>query len=95
MCPSSNLSTLNLSGYEKHHFADFWTRGHPVFFNTDDTGVFNQSITQEYLNMAKAFGLTPGDIQKILLDSAGCVFDESMIPQLKKSIKVYFEGLKK
>jgi adenosine deaminase len=48
-----------------------------VFFNTDDTGVFNKSISQEYINMAQAFNLKAEDIEKILLNSANCVFDES------------------
>lgn len=63
MCPTSNKYTMNLKDYNDHHFIQFFKAKHPLSLNTDDTCCFNQTLSEEYYNIANAFDLTKEDMR--------------------------------
>ncbi|PHJ25873.1 adenosine amp deaminase domain-containing protein, partial [Cystoisospora suis] len=78
LCPTSNLRTLNLKGFEDHHFAYYYAqKAHctGVCICTDDIGLFDTSLSEELYCAARAFNLSMSDIvcmQKAALRAAFC-----------------------
>jgi uridine kinase len=66
ICPTSNLRTLELTRYEDHPTLPHWlATAHPIALCTDDRGVFQCSLTSEYLNVVQALKLSRVDICRI------------------------------
>lgn len=51
VCPSSNVMLSLVEDYSVHPIRKLYDHGIPVTINTDDMLVFNQSVSQEYLNL--------------------------------------------
>jgi hypothetical protein len=60
VCPTSNIMLRVVEGYSVHTIRKLYDHGIPVTINTDDMLVFNQSVSQEYLNLYKS-GLMNAD----------------------------------
>ena len=60
VCPSSNVMLSVVESYSAHPIRKLYDHGIPVTINTDDMLVFNQSVSQEYLNLFKC-GLMKAD----------------------------------
>ncbi|HKL98454.1 MAG TPA: adenosine deaminase [Mobilitalea sp.] len=60
ICPSSNVMLGVVKGYKVHPIRKLYDYGIPVTINTDDLLIFNQTVSQEYLNLYKA-GLMTGE----------------------------------
>ncbi len=60
VCPTSNIMLKLVHGYADHPIRKLYDHGVPVTINTDDLLIFNQSISQEYLNLFCA-GLMAAD----------------------------------
>mmetsp|Transcript_9457 Transcript_9457/g.28460 ORF Transcript_9457/g.28460 Transcript_9457/m.28460 type:complete len:365 (-) Transcript_9457:220-1314(-) len=58
LCISSNVLTESVTAYDVHHFKDLHAAGRPVVLGTDDSGVFNTSLSREYAIAAHSFGLS-------------------------------------
>ena len=84
MCPTSNKFTMYLKDYKDHHFIRYFKTKHPVSLCTDDTVVFNTTISEEYFRIFQAFGMTVEDAREIIKRSYECVFDEDMKVKLRK-----------
>ncbi len=54
VCPSSNVKLQVVESYAVHPIRKIYDYGIPVTINTDDMLVFNQSVSQEYLNLFKS-----------------------------------------
>lgn len=50
-CPTSNLLLSRVKSYRNHPIREFYNRGIVCTINTDDLLIFNQSISEEYLNL--------------------------------------------
>ena len=74
VCLTSNLRTRAWAPLSQHPFPLLYRRGVPVTLNTDDPGLFQTSLTQEYLKAARIFGLTAPDLQRIALQAVRCSF---------------------
>ncbi len=74
ICLTSNLKTRAWAPISSHPFGLFWKRGVPVTLNTDDPGVFQTSLTDEYLKAAKYFSLQRDDLNRIALQSIQAAF---------------------
>jgi adenosine deaminase len=51
VCPTSNVMLRVVDSYSVHPIRKLYDNGIPVTINTDDMLVFNQSVSQEYLNL--------------------------------------------
>ena len=51
VCPTSNVMLRVVESYSVHPIRILYDKGIPVTINTDDMLVFNQSVSQEYLNL--------------------------------------------
>lgn len=59
VCPTSNRFTLNHSTYGEHPHLQTWlTNEYPIAISTDDAGVFATNLSNEFLNVVRAFRLS-------------------------------------
>jgi adenosine deaminase len=54
ICPSSNIMLGIVENYASHPIRKLYDAGIPVTINTDDLLIFNQTVSQEYLNLYNA-----------------------------------------
>ncbi|HKL79539.1 MAG TPA: adenosine deaminase [Mobilitalea sp.] len=65
ICPSSNVMLGVVKGYDVHPIRKLYDYGIPVTINTDDLLIFNQTVSQEYLNLYKAGLMTAEELNNI------------------------------
>jgi adenosine deaminase len=65
ICPTSNVMLGVVKGYEVHPIRKLYDYGIPVTINTDDLLIFNQTVSQEYLNLYKAGLMTAEELNNI------------------------------
>lgn len=59
LCLSCNvLCKLSQGGFEAHHLGEWWKAGANIALSTDDVGIFESSLSEEYALAAKHFGLS-------------------------------------
>ena len=51
LCPTSNIMLKLVESYESHPIRKLYDYAIPVTINTDDLLIFNQDVSQEYLNL--------------------------------------------
>ncbi len=67
VCPTSNIMLGVAESYDTHPIRNLYEHGVPVTLNTDDLLIFNQSVSQEYLNLYKSGLMTPEELNDIRL----------------------------
>lgn len=77
VCLSSNIGTLELDSLTGHHFQRFYEAGFPMVLCTDDTAVFQTSLTQEYSLLGKDLGMDLEDIKRLVKNSVEFIFEKS------------------
>ena len=65
ICPSSNIMLQRVESYKKHPIAELFYNGIPVTINSDDMIIFDQSVSQDYLNLYNHGNLSAEDLNKI------------------------------
>jgi adenosine deaminase len=71
LCLSCNvLCNLSKGGFEAHHFGEWWKAGGKIALSTDDVGIFESGLSEEYLLAARHFGL---DREQLVQLSRGAV----------------------
>lgn len=65
ICPSSNVMLGIVESYAVHPIRKIYHAGIPVTINTDDLLIFNQTISQEYLNLYTANLMTAEELNKV------------------------------
>ncbi len=65
ICATSNVKTRAVAAYNTHPFGEWMQRGHPMSLCTDDSGVFNVTLSSEYFVMAREFGLSRAQCVKL------------------------------
>jgi aminodeoxyfutalosine deaminase len=88
VCPTSNLRTGALArqtgrsnaGYEQHPLPLFFRRGLPVTLSSDDPGMFETTVSDEYRHMHR-MGLNPGELVRL----AEASFHHAFLPPRDKS----------
>jgi adenosine deaminase len=65
VCPTSNVMLRVVESYSAHPIRKLYDHGIPVTINTDDMLVFNQSVSQEYLNLFKSGLMTTDELNRI------------------------------
>eukprot|EP01130_Rhizamoeba_saxonica_P006088 TRINITY_DN2413_c0_g1_i1.p1 TRINITY_DN2413_c0_g1~~TRINITY_DN2413_c0_g1_i1.p1 ORF type:complete len:111 (-),score=14.10 TRINITY_DN2413_c0_g1_i1:120-452(-) len=88
ICISSNVISGSVSGYDGHHFNKFWGDQYPMVICTDDTVIFNSSISNEYCIIARTFDLNTADLVNMSRQSIEYSFASDGI---KKVLRERFE----
>nr|WP_207713450.1 MULTISPECIES: adenosine deaminase [unclassified Fusibacter] len=57
VCPTSNVLLSRVAGYETHPIKKLYEHGVRVTINSDDMLIFDQSVSQEYLNLYRSGNL--------------------------------------
>jgi adenosine deaminase len=65
VCPTSNIMLERVPSYIEHPIKKLYDYGVPVTINTDDMLIFNQSVSQEYLNLLDAGLMTAEELNHI------------------------------
>jgi adenosine deaminase len=66
LCLSCNvLAEMTQGGFEAHHFGEWVATECAVALSTDDVGVFESALSNEYLIAARAFGLSRGQVVEL------------------------------
>ncbi len=87
MCPSSNLQTKAVTGWEEYPFREFLDRGVNVSVNTDNRTVTNTTVTTELKLLQEHFNLTSGEAAELMKRSMDVSFaQESTKKIVKKKI---------
>ncbi len=79
LCPLSNLATGVIADIADHPVRRYWDLDLPVTINTDDPGMFHNTLADEYLMLHQTFGFTPTEIQGLVLNA----LDASWRPEAK------------
>jgi len=74
LCLTSNVMTRSNESYAAHHFGELRARGHPVCLCTDDTWVFNTTLSHEYAIACETFDMTVDDIREMSTCAMGFAF---------------------
>lgn len=70
LCPTSNLLTLHLPSFAFHPQCDFWLdSNYPVAICTDDSGVFNVTLTDELLLVAETRQMSKEQVTALCLEA--------------------------
>ena len=81
VCPKSNWLTNAISDLNDHPIRTLYDAGVPITLNTDDPGVFNTDLNQEYQIVADRFGFEEDDFKKM----NEIAYKASFISEEKKS----------
>ena len=68
LCPLSNVATGSIAAIEDHPVRAFWDAGLMLTVNTDDPGMFHNSLTAEFMVLHETFGFGPDDIRELILN---------------------------
>ncbi len=75
LCPLSNLATGVIARIEDHPVRRYWERGLDITVNTDDPGMFHNSLAGEYALLMDVFGFSRAEIRRLAaaaLEGAWC-----------------------
>jgi adenosine deaminase CECR1 len=79
----SNLLLEYVTDYSQHHFAEMLRLGIPCGLSTDDSGMWDSGMTDEYLTAVTEFNLTWGELIQCARNSLKWSFAE---PALKEKL---------
>lgn len=74
ICLLSNVHTGAIDRLENHPFIEFYRLGFRVFLNTDDRLMSNTTLTQEYIEATKQWGLHLDDVEKLTINAMKSAF---------------------
>lgn len=88
ICFTSNLLCKTVQQADLHHFGSFNNAGYPLVICTDDKGVFDSTLSQEYYKIATAFSLNKEQIQSLAKNAIHSIFDTE---ETKAKLRAYFQ----
>ena len=65
ICPTSNVLLNRVKNYKVHPIRKLYDYGVKVTINTDDMLIFNQSVSEEFLNLYNAGVFNPAELDEI------------------------------
>ena len=74
VCLTSNMKTHAWRRISRHPFQLLYKRGVPVTLNTDDPGLFQTSLTAEYMKAVRYLELAPEDLHRVILQGVRSSF---------------------
>ena len=85
MCPTSNVQTKAVNGFNEHPIYDFYKDGIKVTLSTDNRTVSDTNMTKECNVLFKQFNITYEDYKQIYYNSVeACFADLNTKEKLKK-----------
>jgi adenosine deaminase len=91
ICLTSNLQTCTVSSLQAHPFKRFFDEKVRVTLNTDDPGISNITLSDEFELAARAYQFQPADIRTLLDNAAQAAFgDVSLRRELAARIQAAF-----
>ncbi len=69
VCPLSNVATGVVADIAAHPVRRYHDAGIPVTINTDDPGMFHNTLAEEYALLHEVHGFTPAEIQGLVLNA--------------------------
>ena len=101
MCPTSNILTKSIADYSDHPFKLIRQmfrreyavkREYPMLFCTDDMGVFEIDLNDEWERMCRAHYLTKMDVRNITMNAVEFIFaSEQTKEKLKAELRKEFD----
>src|ERR1043165_1706054 len=83
ICLTSNLQTCTVASLQAHPFKRFFDEKVRVTLNTDDPGISNITLSDEFELAARAYQLREADIRALLDNAAQAAFGE---PSLRREL---------
>jgi adenosine deaminase len=88
ICLTSNVFCKTVVNYSDHHFYNYMMNDHPCILCTDDKGIFNCSLSGEYLIAAKTFNLGKRELYEL---SKRCIQHIFASDEIKKELLLHWE----
>ena len=97
-CPTSNLNTTSLSGYDKVPLAEFDKNGICVTINSDNMTVSNTDVLKEYRHLFNVFKFKKYEVRHFLANSLQAAFISDaerakLLSVLDKKIDWYYSKI--
>lgn len=89
MCVISNLKTGVCRSIGEHPIRDYFRQGLVVTVNSDDPTMFNSTLTDEYLVLARELGFSLDEVKGVALNAVEACF---LSPEAKTSLRSTFEN---
>ncbi|TMW52276.1 hypothetical protein DOY81_002609 [Sarcophaga bullata] len=94
-CLTSNVKCGTVKSYDDHHFKQIFQNGVKAVLCTDDSGVFDTTLSDEFKLAVKYYQLNREDIYKLSLNAVEAAFTSQKGKEiLKETINKYFENNK-
>ncbi|XP_066147763.1 adenosine deaminase-like protein [Euwallacea fornicatus] len=84
-CLTSNVRCLTIKSYEEHHVQEWIAQSMPFCLGTDDKGVFDTCLSQEFFIAASTFNLNKLDLWTICRNSVEYSFANEKEKELLRS----------
>ncbi|GIY39247.1 adenosine deaminase-like protein [Caerostris darwini] len=88
-CLTSNVISKTVPSYEKHHFTLFTEMNYPYILCTDDKGIFNTSLSNEYYLASKYYSLSKDDLFDLSQSGINYIFSNETI---KHELKILWKN---
>lgn len=88
LCPTSNWLTKAIPNKESHPFRQLFETGVKTTINTDDGGIFNVNLNQEYEQLEKLHSFSSEEFERCIRYA----YEASFIAEEKKK-KIFGEQL--
>ncbi|XP_014298641.1 adenosine deaminase-like protein [Microplitis demolitor] len=74
LCLTSNLKCETIKSLSEHQFLYLYEANHPICLATDDKGVFDTTLSQEYKLAADYYNLTKDNLKQLVISSVDYAF---------------------
>jgi adenosine deaminase len=74
ICPTSNIQTGAVRAFWRHPLRDLYHMGVPVTVNTDNTGVSDTTLTDEYVTAILGLGIKLAELREMLMNAVEAAF---------------------
>ncbi|KAF8794211.1 adenosine deaminase-like protein [Argiope bruennichi] len=92
-CLTSNVISKTVSSYEDHHLTLFREMNYPYVLCTDDKGIFNTSLSNEYYLASKYYSLSKQDLFNLSYESIDYIFSSEIKKNELKNIWKKYKSL--